>query len=147
MSIPRTATVAIWRGGSLTLPCPDWCVGHTDALVPQHPADISHEGPETGLDVETGNGVHRVLETGLVHAPFSSRDPLPYGTVDLGGHQRMSADQLRALADGLEQHAVFLREFATEVEQVRAAVELEYRPANLPAHLPWPARYDGGESS
>ena len=145
MTASRTVTVALWRGGTMTLPCPDWCIGHEAALIEQHPNDVAHEGPDTGLDVQTENGVHRILEAGLVQLPYSSRDPLPYATLGVRGYERVTPDQLRAAADGLEQHAVFLRTFATEVEQVRAAVELEYRPANLPAHLPWPARFDGGD--
>ncbi|WP_370082235.1 hypothetical protein [Streptacidiphilus sp. MAP12-16] len=57
----------------------------------------------------------------------------------------MTPDQLRALADGLERHAAFLRSFAVEVEELRAAAAEARRPTGYPAHLPYPMPLDGGD--
>ncbi|WP_034090175.1 DUF6907 domain-containing protein [Streptacidiphilus albus] len=144
MTAPRTVTVAVWRGGTMTMPCPPWCIGHTDAQVAQHPVDFHHDGPETGVTVETAAGRDEILAAGITQAPLGSRDCLPYASVDTGGgYERMEPDQLRGLADGLEAHAVFLRRFAVEVEELRAVTAEEYRPAGIPPHLPPLAPLDG----
>jgi hypothetical protein len=144
----RFVTVALLGGGTMTVPCPPWCDGHPDALVEHDPADVAHDGPETALSVETGFGTVEILAAGISQAPYRhTGDRLPYCTVDMGGYEPMTPDQLRALADGLEQHAAFLRGFAVEVEQVRAAAAQARRPAGYPAHLPYPQPLDGGDRS
>ena len=44
--------------------------------------------------------------------------------------------QVRALADGLEQHAVFLRRFAADFEPIRAAAAEALRPPGIPPLAP-----------
>jgi hypothetical protein len=143
---PVTVTVATWRGGVLTMPCPPWCAGHPGAEVAEHPADFAHESVDIGLTVVTGKGTFEVLAIGIAQAPLSMLGtPLPYMTVDVGtsGYVRMTPDEVRALADGLEQHAAFLRQFAADFEPIRAEAFEAMRPEGIPGHLPPLAPLDG----
>jgi len=143
---PVTVSVATWRGGVLTMPCPDWCAGHPGAHRPEHPADFAHESEDVGLTVSTAKGTFEVLAVGIAQAPLSLRStPLPYLTISTGteGYVRFTPDELLALADGLEQHAVFLRTFAADFEPIRAEAFEAMRPPGFPAHLPPLAPLDG----
>lgn len=144
---PVTVTVATWRGGALTMPCPDWCAGHPDAGVAQHPADFHHDGEESGLTVVTAaGGSTQILAIGISQSPLSiGRTPLPYLTLDLGtaGCVRFTPDEVRALADGLDGHAAFLRTFAADFEPIRAAAFEAMRPPGIPPHLPPLAPWHG----
>lgn len=126
---PKTVTVEVWRGGQLTMPEPAWCTGHDDAL-PEHPVDFRHEGVEVPMIVTVGGRAVEILSVSLVHDPFASDDILPQATVDLGadGYRRFTRAELYEFADGLELHAHYLREFAGEVEELRAALDREDEP-------------------
>jgi len=143
---PVTVTVATWRGGVLTMPCPAWCAGYPGAEHPEHPGDFAHESADIGLTVVTAKGTFEVLAVGIAQAPLNMRGtPLPYMTVDLAaeGYVRFTPDEMRALADGLEQHAVFLRRFAADFEPIRAEAFEAMRPPGFPAHVPPLAPLDG----
>jgi len=136
---PVTVTVATWRGGALTMPCPPWCAGHPGAEQPEHPADFAHESADVGLTVVTAKGTFEVLAVGIAQSPLRTRGTaLPYMTCDLGtaGYVRFTPDEVRALADGLEQHAVFLRRFAADFEPIRAAAAEALRPPGIPPLAP-----------
>lgn len=114
----RTVTLALLHGGLMTLPCPDWCVGHPDPR-PVHPVDVLHESADTELLMPSGRGTVPVLAFGLAQAPYRLGDHEVYGTVDLGveGPVRLTPDEIRDLAAGLVEHAGRLRAFATLIEQ------------------------------
>ena len=143
---PVTVTVATWRGGALTMPCPDWCAGHPGAGNPEHPADFAHESEDVGLTVVTAKGTFEVLAIGIAQAPLSMRGtPLPHLIIDTGteGYVRFTPDEVRSLAAGLEQHAAFLRRFAADFEPIRAEAAEAMRPPGIPLHLPPLAPLDG----
>jgi hypothetical protein len=122
---PKAVTVPVWRGGRLTMPEPAWCTGHADA-VPEHPVDFRHTGVEVPLYVHAAGGrTFEILAATVVHDPFSSADVLPRVSVDLGadGYREFTRAELLELADGLVQHAAYLREFADEVEELRRALD------------------------
>lgn len=141
----RLVTVPLIHGGRLTIPCPEWCSGHDPHA--EYPEDVRHETDDVDLLVAAGGREYDVLAYGLVQAPYSQRSPLPYATLLLGEHGfiAMSPDEIRALADGLEQHATALRGFAAEVERIVAQASQEMRPQGMPADLPWPPEQDGDE--
>jgi hypothetical protein len=142
---PKTVSLPLWRGGTLILPEPAWCAGHEDA-VPEHPADVRHEGIEIPLHVHAGGKVFEVLAYSVIQDPYSSTDFLPKASIDLGGdYASFTHAELYALADGLVEHARQLREFADDVENTRQAVAAATRPAGMPADWPWPPERDGGE--
>ncbi|QMU78866.1 hypothetical protein GXW83_27365 [Streptacidiphilus sp. PB12-B1b] len=143
---PVTATVATWRGGALTMPCPTWCAGHPDADVAQHPVDFAHHSEDHGLTVTLAEDTVEILAVGISQAPLSTRGSvLPYLTVDAGtdGCVRTTPDEMRALADGLESHAGFLRRFIADFEPLRAEALEAMRPPGFPKHLPPLAPLDG----
>jgi hypothetical protein len=143
---PMTTTLRTWHGGVLTMPCPSWCAGHPGAEYPEHPADLTHTSVDVGLTVVTAERTFEVLAVGIAQAPLSTRrSGLPYLTADLGsaGFTRVTPDEVLALADGLERHAVFLRQFAADFEPLRSAAAEAMRPAGIPKHLPPLAPLDG----
>lgn len=143
----RLVTVSLLYGGRLTIPCPEWCEGHTDPH-PAYPEDVRHEQATTDLTVATTRGDVGILGYSIAQAPYSQVSPLPWATVDLDteGAVSVTPDQIRDLADGLEGHAVQLRGFATWVEETIAQAAAQMRPERMPAGLPWPpADEDGAE--
>lgn len=143
--LSKTVTVPTWRGGTLTMPEPAWCAGNHDEH-PQHTADFRHEGIDVPLVVHASGRTFETLPVAVVQEPFSERDPLPYASIHLGeDYARFTRVELLEFADGLERHAAYLRQFADEVEELREAVARVYRPAGMPAELPWPAADGDGD--
>jgi hypothetical protein len=96
--------------------------------------------------VRCGGQLFEILAATVVQEPFAEGDILPAVSVDLGTeYARFSRDELVAFADGLVQHAEYLRQFAGEVEELRTAVAAATRPAGMPADWPWPPDRDGGD--
>lgn len=140
----RTTSLALLYGATMTLPCPAWCAGHPYAQRPDHPVDVMHESTDTELLVPSSRGEHGILGFGLAQAPYSPQDPLPYGTVDLGGEGpvRLTPDEIRNLATALGEFTDLLRGFAGDLERVRAEAAQAMRPAGIPDSWPWPAPLD-----
>ncbi|MFG2311183.1 DUF6907 domain-containing protein [Streptomyces sp. NPDC048566] len=109
-SAPRTITLPTVDHGTVVLPEPTWCAGHTDHHPDTNRADILHTGPDTPL---TFHG--RTLSTAcLTQAPHASRDRDvrisvsmygaeldPTGVYELAAALDAYADRLRDLADQL----------------------------------------------
>jgi hypothetical protein len=123
---PKTVSLPLWHGATMTLPEPAWCAGHEDA-VPEHPVDARHIGTEVPCFVDADGQTFEVLAAAVVHEPFSERDSLPAVSVDLGadGYRRFSRAELLEFADRLERHARFLRELGDDVEELREAMDAE----------------------
>lgn len=83
MTGPRTVTVRLVDGETLTLTCPPWCTGHPD--VETFRADVVHRGAELEVEVATNRGDVALITAALEHAPYSDIDTRdPYVSVRLG---------------------------------------------------------------
>ncbi|WP_042389731.1 DUF6907 domain-containing protein [Streptacidiphilus melanogenes] len=139
---PKTVTVPVWRGGTLTMPEPAWCSQQHDQH-PQHPSDFRHLGVEVPMHVNAGGRLFEILAATVVQEPFADGDILPAVSLDLGTeYGRFTRQELLEFADGLEEHAHYLRLLADEVEERRQAAAAETRPAGMPADWPWPPDRD-----
>lgn len=103
MTAPRTVTLPLVDGGTVTLTCPRWCIGHSDA--PMFRADIAHEGRELDVQVPTNDGNVALIAAALEWAPFSevgTRRPYVSLRVGDGDHYRFTtAASLYAVAEDL----------------------------------------------
>jgi hypothetical protein len=116
-------TVRLDTGSSVTVPEPGWCEGvHAEG---EALADLFHEGPEIGLQVETRLGSVEILTASLVEYPHAAdlfrRSPAVSVLLADGFHE-MGPGELRALATGLMLHADRLRGMALELTRLRGGV-------------------------
>lgn len=115
----RMVTVRLVDGGEVTVPEPDWCLGHREAAASL--PDLVHDGREIGLRVRTRRGEVRVLQAALAAYPFAT-DPArrgPLGTVLLGDQWfEMGPAELVGLAEGLTGYAGQLRAMAGKLRQL-----------------------------
>jgi hypothetical protein len=119
----RMVTVQTVDRGPVVLPEPAWCVGrHPDG---EYRADLTHDGPDVSLTVETEGGAVELLTLLLTQSPFAARPEYrrPTVAVRLGGDYHRFRDQaaLNALADSLAGHAEQLRTLGAELAAVLAA--------------------------
>jgi hypothetical protein len=121
VTAPRTATVHTYDQGTVTVPCPTWCLGvHEDGL---DLVDLAHQGPGTALTISVALGATQILDAGLCQYPYSSDpgDREVKAAVLLGtGWHRLDHDGLRMLAAQLVVHAGRLRDLAAELQSVEA---------------------------
>jgi hypothetical protein len=76
----RTVTVLV-RGVPVTVPCPEWCVGHDPDENLVELGDLDHCGEAVSLAVPTYSGsTTRVLGAFLAHYPFEDDEPRGDGT-------------------------------------------------------------------
>lgn len=144
--VSKTVRVPVWRGGTLIMPEPAWCVGTCHTQIAEHPSDFRHEGVEIPLVVHVAGRSFETLPVTLVQEPFADRDTLPHVSIHLGeDFARFTRDELVEFADGLVRHAEYLRGFADEVEELRQALTEARRPAGMPASLPWPPVDEDGD--
>ena len=119
---PRTVTVRLADGSTVTVDEPDWCSSrHEDGLALE---DLFHEGPELTMSVPTGRGEVRVLNAALTQYPYAVRpeDRRTVVTVLLADDwRRFDPDGLRDLAARLVVYAGSLRDLGRELAAVRAS--------------------------
>lgn len=119
----RTITLPTIDHGDVTIPEPDWCVGHTNHQ-PGLRAEILHLGPDVTL---TFRG-HEIGDASLVQAPFGNDarpelgGPTPGISVSLIG---LTLDPVGVyeLAAALEEYAGQLRSLAYELAVILAGGE------------------------
>ena len=119
----RTVTVQTVDRGSVVLREPAWCVGlHLDG---ESWEDITHDGPDISLSVETEGGAVELLDLLLTQAPFAARPEYrrPAVVVRLDGeyHRFRGQAALNMLADELVAHAGRLRALGAELAAISAA--------------------------
>lgn len=110
-STGRTVTVSV-RGVPVTVPCPDWCIGHDPDENLMELADLGHNGAAVTLPVPTfSGGTAHILGAYLAHYPFEAAD-CPYLLLDAGGKcdfVPLPRAAALAFADQLVAHADRLR--------------------------------------
>lgn len=118
MTEPRTVTMPTLHHGLITIPEPDWCIGH-DLPHIEHRIDISHVGPTVSFDVPTSRGEVVTMLAALEQRPFTARHPGTgvFMNVELCGDDwyPSSPAQLDQLADALVGHAAQLRALARQL--------------------------------
>lgn len=101
----RTVTVDTSDHGPVTLVEPFWCRGEHPAEG--YRADISHEGDEYPLVVETPcHGEVRIALASLVQRPFSPYEPRVLAAVEFDELHEYDSASLAGLADGLVAYVV-----------------------------------------
>ncbi|MEV7683447.1 hypothetical protein AB0O64_33635 [Streptomyces sp. NPDC088341] len=114
----RTVTLQTLDHGQITIPCPDWCVGHNGP--PQFRVDTLHNGPDRLLSY----GDEPLLFASLSLAPFGggSHEPGLY-VEDAGFARTLDPAEVNELADALVEHATQLRAMARTLATLLAPVD------------------------
>ncbi|MEU6244803.1 hypothetical protein [Streptomyces sp. NPDC047024] len=112
---PRTITVPTEDYGDVTLPEPDWCIGHADEQEHVgYRVDISHGGP----DVELVFWGEALTYACLTQSPFAEQAPRTIG-VSVGLLKRtLTAVELYELAAAVDGYADRLRDLADKLDQL-----------------------------
>ncbi|MGW8682143.1 DUF6907 domain-containing protein [Streptomyces sp. NPDC055817] len=115
-----TVTLETLDHGTITVPEPEWCRGHDD-YRPVHRGDITHNGAEVALRVETALGPAEALGVWISQAPYSELqpEPVPVAAVDIDDGLSLDPDGLRALAREVLRHVGRLYRVADELERLR----------------------------
>ncbi|MFJ2580001.1 DUF6907 domain-containing protein [Kitasatospora aureofaciens] len=115
----RTVDVAIWGGGTMTVPEPVWCTReHEAGAHPEHPQDIYHSSTEVTVNVARPDGTPLALLSGwIADNPYSANaaDVGPRGVIWFG-----SGDCEDYRPAGLDRLAHELRAAAAWVDGLRA---------------------------
>lgn len=124
MTAPRTITLPTADHGNVTLPCPQWCVGHADHRPDTHRADIHHSGPDIVLAFHGAE----LFTACLVQSPYAT-----LSTPELGGRttgvsvyppgRTLDPVQLYSLAAALDGYADQLRDLADQLAAILAGGE------------------------
>lgn len=101
--------------GEVTVPEPEWCVGHEGDPV-SHFADITH----TGRPVALGFNGHQLLAARLSWGPFSELQPEPHPLVDVDDLPHgLDPQETRELAARAGLYAGELYRLANEADRLR----------------------------
>lgn len=119
---PRTVTLATTDHGNVTIPEPDWCVGHADHR-PVHRTDLSHCGPELSL---SRNG-QTIGDAVISQAPCAER-----GTREVQAFVVLSHEGTGGLdPDGVYELAALLRACADDLDCLGVDLDDARRSAHL----------------
>ena len=82
----RRVTVPLWRGLTITVECPAWCVLDHGQDPAQHPSDIYHWGKTEAVTGRPSDGSQVPgMYAHLMQTPFDPRHNRPVMAVALGG--------------------------------------------------------------
>ncbi|MGW7722216.1 DUF6907 domain-containing protein [Streptomyces canus] len=130
VSEDRTLTYRLRGGGSMTHPCPDWCVyDHAwDLEHGVHPAELYHQGKEVSLTLKTAEDDRDVILAARIaqypfaesegHDPYMTLMPVSDNGEDLG--YLHPADVAREIAR-VRDHLRSLEELNEQLIGLRAA--------------------------
>jgi hypothetical protein len=115
--VNRTVTLPTLDHGDVTLPEPDWCVGHADHRPDTYRTDVCHDGPKTVLTLDG----HPVGEAFVSQAPLAergTREIQAFLSLHYGEDYGRSPAQLYDLAATLDTHADQLRGLADQLTRI-----------------------------
>ncbi|MHC3391316.1 DUF6907 domain-containing protein [Streptomyces lavendulocolor] len=117
MTAPRTVTVPTLDHGTITIPEPAWCTGHT-GHQPGYRVDITHTGPEHPFAFED----QVLLVAMLTQAPFTPTGSQETGLyVEQTGHARtLDPAGLTRLAAAFVIYATHLRTLERQLSTIKA---------------------------
>ncbi|MCT9009994.1 DUF6907 domain-containing protein [Streptomyces rhizosphaerihabitans] len=117
---PRTVTLATADRGTVTIPEPAWCAGHSPHDPETEYVDIIHSGPETSLTFRSVV----LLAAGLVQSPHASPSAPHLGgrTPGVSVHpvgRTLGPVDLYELAAVLDTYADALRDLGDQLDALR----------------------------
>ncbi|MGW0632431.1 DUF6907 domain-containing protein [Streptomyces sp. NPDC002758] len=114
----RTVTLQTIDHGEITIPEPDWCLGHDGEPV-GYRSDVVHKGPIVAASVETDRGPVEFLKARISWGPFGELQPEPFPVADVEEFPPMSPAQLRELAAEVGLHVGRLYRLSNELDRLR----------------------------
>lgn len=113
--------VTVIETRTVPIPEPDWCVDPHDGA--QYFSDLTHNGAETTVSVDTALGSIPFFRAKISHAPYLEIQPEPHPQVfvDLDMQSAFEADEIPNLARQLRAAADLLDQLGAKALQLRGS--------------------------